>query len=88
MEIDWSKFDGDHERYVWCTCGTVFRSHVTAVRVREKLGHFTEKPCPGCGRTDGMTKSSDSAWEYEKLEPREQGDLGDILGSSPEPTPH
>jgi len=65
-KIDWSIFDGDPELTCTCRCGAQFRSHAKFVSEGNSFRHYSQKPCPGCGRHDNISGIR-SDWERFSL---------------------
>jgi hypothetical protein len=58
VTIDWTPFDALSEYTNTCRCGTVFRSHVKTVNVGGMFRTIARKPCPRCGASDNVWRSS------------------------------
>jgi hypothetical protein len=57
-KIDWSPFDSFSENTIECTCGATYRSHSKAVMSGTRFIIVSRKPCPGCGSSENIRRSS------------------------------
>lgn len=56
--IDWSKFTEPPTTTCYCRCGTRYRSHCKSARVEGLWRLVSQKPCPGCGKTNDCYRAS------------------------------
>jgi len=52
---EWAIFDQYPENTCECMCGAVYRSHSRYTMAR---GLISRKPCPACGKDNGVRRSS------------------------------